>query len=120
VNLALVALIILGGLSFPVLVNIYYYWQLRRLTLHSKLVLFMTAILIAVGVLSVAPLEWINPATLGGEPAGTRLWMAPFQGGTPRAAGFSTVGYEQMNESTLFLQIGLMFTGTAPASTGGG
>jgi trk system potassium uptake protein len=64
VNLALVALIILGGLGFPVLVNLYRYRRVRRLTLHSKLVLVTTAALILVGVLSVALLEWGNPATL--------------------------------------------------------
>jgi len=120
VNLVFVALIILGGLGFPVLVNIYFYRKMRRLTLHSKLVLVTSAILIAIGVLSVALLEWTNPATLGGEPVGTRLWMSLFQGVTPRTAGFATVDYEQMNESSLFVQIGLMFVGAAPASTGGG
>ncbi|MDQ4064282.1 MAG: Ktr system potassium transporter B, partial [Actinomycetota bacterium] len=120
VNLVFVTLIILGGLGFPVLVNLYYYRQMRRLTLHSKLVLITTAALILIGVLSVALLEWTNPATLGGESVATRLWMSLFQGVTPRTAGFSTVEYSQMRESTLFLQIGLMFIGAAPASTGGG
>jgi trk system potassium uptake protein TrkH len=73
VNLALVALIILGGLGFPVLVNLYRYRQTQRLTLHSKLVLVTTAVLVLIGVLSVAMLEWTNPATLGSEPIGTRL-----------------------------------------------
>jgi trk system potassium uptake protein TrkH len=120
VNLTFVALIILGGLGFPVLVNLYHYREMRRLTLHSKLVIVTSAVLILVGVLSVALLEWTNPATLGGNPLGTRLWMSLFQGVTPRTAGFSTVDYSQMYESTLFVQIGLMFIGTAPASTGGG
>jgi trk system potassium uptake protein len=120
INLTFVALIILGGLGFPVLVNLYHYREMRRLTLHSKLVIVTSAVLILVGVLSVALLEWTNPATLGGNPLGTRLWMSLFQGVTPRTAGFSTVDYSQMYESTLFVQIGLMFIGTAPASTGGG
>jgi trk system potassium uptake protein TrkH len=120
VNLALVALIILGGLGFPVLVNLYRYRQAQRFTLHSKLVLVSTAVLILIGVLSVALLEWTNPATLGSESTWTRLWMSLFQGVTPRTAGFSTVDYAQMREPTLFLQIGLMFVGAAPASTGGG
>jgi trk system potassium uptake protein len=77
-------------------------------------------VLVVIGALSVALLEWTNPATLGGEPIGTRLWMSLFQGVTPRTAGFSTVDYAQMRESSLFLQIGLMFVGAAPASTGGG
>ncbi len=120
VNVALMALIILGGFGFPVLVNLYHYRRRRRLTLHSKLVLVTTAALLVVGVLSVALLEWGNPATLGGEPLGTRLLMSIFQGVTPRTAGFATVSYPEMNETTLFLQIGLMFIGTAPTSTGGG
>ena len=120
VNLALVALIILGGLGFPVLVNLYHYRQARRLTLHSKLVLVTTAALILIGTLSVALLEWNNPATLGSNPIGTRLWMSLFQGVTPRTAGFSTVDYAQMRDPTLLLQVGLMFVGTAPSSTGGG
>jgi trk system potassium uptake protein len=120
VNLTFVALIILGGLGFPVLVNLYHYREMRRLTLHSKLVIVTSVVLVLVGVLSVALLEWTNPATLGGNPIGTRLWMSLFQGVTPRTADFSTVDYSQMYESTLFVQIGLMFIGTAPASTGGG
>src|SRR5215210_6071863 len=120
VNLALVALIILGGLGFPVLVNLYYYRQARRLTLHSKLVLVTTAALVLIGVLSVALLEWENPATLRGNPPGTRLWMALFQGVTPRTAGFSTADYAQMRDPTLLLQVALMFIGAAPTSTGGG
>ena len=120
VNVALVALIILGGFGFPVLVNLYHYRRRRRLTLHSKLVLVTTAALLLIGVLSVALLEWGNPATLGGEPLGTRLLMSLFQGVTPRTAGYATVSYPEMNETTLFLQIGLMFIGTAPTSTGGG
>jgi trk system potassium uptake protein TrkH len=46
--------------------------------------------------------------------------MSLFQGVTPRTAGFSTVDYSQMREATLFVQVGLMFVGTAPSSTGGG
>jgi trk system potassium uptake protein TrkH len=120
VNLALVALIILGGLGFPVLVNLYRYRQARRLTLHSKLVLITTAALVVIGVLSVALLEWENPATLASNPPETRLWMSLFQGVTPRTAGFSTVDYAQMRDPTLLLQVALMFIGAAPTSTGGG
>ena len=68
----------------------------------------------------MAALEWTNPATLGGNPIGTRSLMALFQGVTPRTAGFSTVDYASMREPTLLLQTGLMFVGTAPTSTGGG
>lgn len=86
VNGTLIVLIVIGGLGFPVLVNLYRYRRVRYLTLHSKIVLVTTAALIVAGFSSVALLEWINPATLGGEPFGTRLLMALFQGVTPRGS----------------------------------
>jgi trk system potassium uptake protein TrkH len=120
VNLTLIYLIIAGGLGFPVLVNLYYYPRIRRLTLQSKLVLITTAVLVAVGVLSVALLEWTNASTLGGEPFGTKVLMSLFQGVTPRTAGFATVTYSDLRDPTLAVQTALMFIGTAPVSTGGG
>jgi trk system potassium uptake protein TrkH len=117
---ALAALITLGGLGFPVLVNLYSFRKARRLTLHSRLVFITSAALIAIGVLSVALLEWTNPATLGGESLNSRLAMSMIQGITPRTAGFTTVDYAEMREPTLVVQTALMFIGTAPTSTGGG
>ncbi|MDQ4128276.1 MAG: hypothetical protein M3151_10080, partial [Actinomycetota bacterium] len=86
----------------------------------SKLVLIATAVLLVVGVLSVALLEWTNPRTLGGEPLGTKVLMSLFQGVSPRTAGFATVTYSEMHDPTLMVQMALMFIGTAPVSTGGG
>jgi trk system potassium uptake protein len=120
VNLTLIYLIIAGGLGFPVLVNLYYYPRIRRLTLQSKLVLITTGVLLVVGISSVALLEWANPRTLGGEPFGTKLLMSLFQGVTPRTAGFATVTYSDLRDPTLAVQTALMFIGTAPVSTGGG
>jgi trk system potassium uptake protein TrkH len=120
VNLTLIYLIIAGGLGFPVLVNLYYYRRVRRLTLQSKLVLVTSAVLLVLGVLSVALLEWTNPRTLGDEPLGTKILMSLFQGVTPRTAGFATVTYSDMRDPTLAVQMALMFIGTAPVSTGGG
>jgi trk system potassium uptake protein len=120
VNLTFIYLIIAGGLGFPVLVNLYYYRRIRRLTLQSKLVLITTAVLLVVGISSVALLEWTNPRTLGSEPFGTKVLMSLFQGVTPRTAGYSTVTYSDLREPTLAVQIALMFIGTAPVSTGGG
>lgn len=117
---ALVAVITLGGLGFPVLVDLYTYNQDRRLSVHSRVVLITSAVLVLVGVLSVAFFEWTNPNTLGGQTLNTRAAMALFQGVTPRTAGFSTVDYPDMREPTLLVQVVLMFIGTAPTSTGGG
>jgi trk system potassium uptake protein len=115
---ALVVVITLGGLGFPVLVDLYN--EDRRLSVHSRVVLITSAALVIVGVLSVASFEWTNPNTLGGQSFGTKAAMSLFQGVTPRTAGFQTVSYPEMREPTLLVQVVLMFIGTAPTSTGGG
>jgi trk system potassium uptake protein len=117
---ALVAVITLGGLGFPVLVDLYNYREDRRLSVHSRVVLITSAVLVVVGVLSVASFEWTNPNTLGGQSFNSKAAMSLFQGVTPRTAGFSTVSYPEMREPTLLVQVVLMFIGTAPTSTGGG
>lgn len=116
----LAAVITLGGLGFPVLVDLSRYRRDRRLSVHTRLVLITSAVLVVIGVGGVALMEWSNPGTLGGEPVGTRGAMALFQGVTPRTAGFSTVSYPEMRDPTLVVQSALMFIGTAPTSTGGG
>jgi trk system potassium uptake protein TrkH len=113
-------LITLGGLGFPVLVDLYNFREDRRLSIHSRVVLITSAILVVVGVASVAFFEWTNPNTLGDQPLNTRAAMSLLQGVTPRTAGFTTVSYPEMRDHTLFVQVILMFIGTAPTSTGGG
>jgi trk system potassium uptake protein TrkH len=117
---ALVCVITLGGLGFPVLVDLYSYREHRRLSVHSRIVLITSAALVVVGVLSVALFEWTNPNTLGGQSLNTKAATSLFQGVTPRTAGFSTVSYPEMRDPTLLVQTLLMFIGTAPTSTGGG
>ena len=117
---SLAAVITLGGLGFPVLVDLYSYRDDHRLSVHTRLVLIASGVLVVIGVLSVALMEWTNPATLGGESFNTRAAMAVFQGITPRTAGFSIVTYAEMRDPTLVVQTALMFAGTAPTSTGGG
>ena len=119
-TLILVVLIVAGGLGFPVLVNLYSYPRSRYLTLHSKLVLVTSAVLLVVGIASFLALEWTNSETLGGEPFSTKLAESVFQGVTPRTAGFQTVDYTVLRDPTLTVQTVLMFIGTAPVSTGGG
>jgi trk system potassium uptake protein TrkH len=117
---ALVCVITLGGLGFPVLVDLYHYRQSPRLSVHTRVVLITSSALVVIGVLSVAVMEWTNPHTLGGESMSTKAAMSLFQGVTPRTAGFQTVSYPEMREPTLLVQTVLMFIGTAPTSTGGG
>lgn len=116
----LAVVVTLGGLGFPVLVDLYRYRSDHRLSIHSRVVLITSSVLVVVGVLSVALLEWTNPSTLGGESLNSKAAMSILQGITPRTAGFTTLSYPDMREPTLLIQAVLMFVGTAPTSTGGG
>ncbi len=118
VNLIVAGLIILGGLGFGVLVNLRD--GLRRLTLHSKIVLSTTLGLILAGALGVLLFESANPATLGPLGWPGKALAAFFQSVTPRTAGFNTVEIGKMHDATLMLLVVLMFIGASPGGTGGG
>ena len=112
--------IILGGLGFPVLIELSRRIRPHRWTLHTKLVIAATAGLLVLGPVVVALFEWTNPDTLGPLDLRGKLLASWFQGVTPRTAGFATVDIGALNDPTLLVMIGLMFIGAAPASTGGG
>ncbi|MDQ7820113.1 MAG: TrkH family potassium uptake protein [Armatimonadota bacterium] len=117
VNLTLAALIVAGGLGFTVLADLP---RPRRYTLHARVVLTTTAVLIAAGTALILALESANPATLGGLSWGRKVLAAFFQSVTPRTAGFNTVDIGRMREPTLILLVVLMFIGASPGGTGGG
>ncbi|WCO66644.1 potassium transporter TrkG [Iamia majanohamensis] len=113
--------IILGGLGFPVLM------ELRRQlgsprwwSVHTKMTLTTTLSLFALGALAVLALEWTNPDTLGALGVGDKLTASWFQGVTPRTAGFNSLDYGALREGTLLVTVVLMFIGAASGSTGGG
>lgn len=120
VNLVIPALFILGGIGFIVVGDLYQKRRWRTLTLHSKLMITGTAVLILWGALGFAALEWTNPATLGPLETGTKLWASWFQGVTPRTAGFNTVDIGGMHDSTTLLTMTLMLVGGGSTSTAGG
>jgi len=121
VNLTIPALFIVGGLGFSVIADIRKQRSWRRYSLHSKLMLSATAVLLVWTTVAVAALEWTNPQTLGGLPdVATRVWAAWFQGATPRTAGFNTVPMEGLHDSTALMLISLMVIGGGSTSTAGG
>ncbi|MFW6281396.1 MAG: TrkH family potassium uptake protein, partial [bacterium] len=120
INIVIPLLIIIGGLGFVVIEEIYYKRKLRKLSLHSKLVVYMTISLILIGTLSVFILEYNNPETIGDLSLFGKLMASFFQGVTPRTAGFNTIGIGSLHDVTLFIIIILMFIGASPGSTGGG
>lgn len=111
---------VLGGLGFPVLVELRRRLPRRRMSLHARITIAGTLALLVVGPAMVLIVEWTNPATLGQMDVWDKLQAAWFQGVTPRTAGFSTVDIGALREPTLGAITVLMFVGAGPASTAGG
>ncbi|MFH0757666.1 MAG: potassium transporter TrkG [Bacteroidota bacterium] len=128
---------IIGGLGFPVMINIYTAakhgflnmvyrifrigrgkYQLPVLTLNSKLVLYTTLILLVFGTIVFYFSEYNN--TLGEHGGIGKIITAFFGAATPRTAGFNTVDTAAIRIPTLMLIIFLMWIGASPGSTGGG
>jgi trk system potassium uptake protein TrkH len=120
VNIAVMSLIILGGLGFAVIAELYNKEKIKRFSLHAKMVIMFTGILLVVGFFGFLFLEYNNNATLGNLPFGEKILASMFLSVTPRTAGFNTVPTGQLSSSTLFFVIILMFIGASPGSTGGG
>ncbi|UWQ19103.1 TrkH family potassium uptake protein [Jannaschia sp. M317] len=121
VNITITVLFILSGLGFVVLADMNRQRRWSKLNLHSKLMLTGTLFLILFSWLMFAILEWSNPATLAGlESDGARLLASWFQAVTPRTAGFNTLDYAVMEDSTTVMTLALMLIGGGPSSTAGG
>ena len=120
VNAVGILLIVTGGLGFVVLADLADFRVKRKLTLHSKVVLTVTGMLIGAGALVILAFEYNNPATLGGLNGWGKGWGALFQAVTPRTAGANTVDIAGMRQATQFFIVILMFIGSSPGSTGGG
>jgi trk system potassium uptake protein TrkH len=140
--LVIAPLIIFGGIGFPVLQDLWTLARKRiqlararanrsrnhqrlpseapaRLSLHSKLVLVMTAILLALGFVTILLAQSLVP---GGNP---RPWYgeiadAAFVSVTARTAGFATLAAEELAPASIVVIIALMFMGGAPGSFSGG
>lgn len=114
------ALIIGGGLGFVVLSELRGKRRPCGLSLHSRIVLVTTGILLALGTVITLALEWSNPATLGGMSVPEKVLSALFQSVTLRTAGFNTIDEAAMTDAMKLLSSILMFIGAAPAGTAGG
>jgi trk system potassium uptake protein TrkH len=137
VNLVVGGLVICGGLGFFVLTELLRrpaVAELRRrlrrtlepeppplkLSVHTRLVLLATAVLLIGGTLAIYALEARNPRTLGPLPWTEQLLAAWFHAVTARTAGFNTLDIGAMTPPALFLIMALMFIGASPGGTGGG
>lgn len=115
------ALIVLGGLGFAVLAELW--WRVRGghrggLGVHVRLVVLASAVLIVVGWAFYLGLEWDH--TLAGLEPGNRIANALFQSITTRTAGFNSVPFDGLRPVTALIVMLLMFIGASPGGTGGG
>jgi trk system potassium uptake protein len=113
--------VFIGSLGFPVILNLARRrGDVGRWSLHTKLTLTMSSILVGLGFVGIAALEWRNPETLGPLDLPTKLLAALFAAVMPRSGGFNTVETGEMSQSTWLLIDSLMFVGGGSASTAGG
>lgn len=127
---AIMVLIVVGGLGFPVLKNL---WQVAsttvqkrlglrlahppRLTANSRLVLATTAMLLFGGAGAIYATEFVWG---DGTATGPRWFMALFHSVTARTAGFNVVPTEALLPATATVTMLLMFVGGSPSGTAGG
>ncbi|MCW2614451.1 MAG: TrkH family potassium uptake protein, partial [Frankiales bacterium] len=121
VTLPISLLVVAGSLGFPVLFELRRAWRTpRRWSLHSKIVVTMTAVLVPLGAVLHLALEWSNPRTFGPLGVPGKLLAGFFHGVQPRSGGFNVVEVGALNEETLLGTDVLMFIGGGSGGTAGG
>ncbi|HAM62693.1 MAG TPA: TrkH family potassium uptake protein [Erysipelotrichaceae bacterium] len=132
VSLTVAALIIMGGLGFGVWFDLTqsaksilrkkctFKSAAQHLRLHTKIVLWMTMILLASGTILILVIEFTNPLGLAPLSFGSKLMASFFQSTTLRTAGFSTLTIGNLRPFTQFFMMIYMFIGGSPGGTAGG
>ena len=113
-------LIVLGSISYWVMVDLVRYRRFSLFTLNTKLVLVLTLMLIVSGALVFFFSEYNNDKTLGPLPVLDKTLVSLFESVSGRTAGFATVSFGETEQHTNFFFTSLMFIGGASASVAGG
>ncbi|AKG21716.1 TrkH family potassium uptake protein [Calothrix sp. 336/3] len=121
-------LIVLGGIGYQVILEMYFLLRefiknrQKKLSLSLDFVVATstTIILLILGTAAFLAVESRNPGTLSNLSWGDKFLAAWFQSVTPRTAGFNTIDIGKMTNAGLFITIALMFIGASPGGTGGG
>ena len=92
----------------------------KHLTLHSKIAIVSSIILIFGGGVIFLACEYNNPDTIGGMSLFDKIQVALFQSVTTRTAGFASVPQENLTNSSSLVSLILMFIGGSPVGTAGG
>ncbi|MEV6199069.1 potassium transporter TrkG [Streptomyces sp. NPDC051771] len=126
VTLPIAAAVILGGIGFPVLLEMLRHRTRARMTgrknwtLHTKLTVITTVALLVAGTALTGLMEWTNPGTLGPQDVWGKLLNSFFHSAMSRTAGFNSLDIGAMHASTLLMTCMLMFIGGGSAGTAGG
>ena len=114
-------LIILGGLGYFVLIEIYENRRFsKRFTIHTRIMLYGTVILIVFGMVLFLSIEWNNPKTFGVLNFYEKILNAFFLSVNFRTAGFNSIDLASLKDSSLFFSTLFMMTGAGQGSTAGG
>jgi trk system potassium uptake protein TrkH len=119
-NIVTTLLIIIGGLGFTVLFDLWRKRNFKTLTLHSKIMITGTFALTIFGMIVFFALEFKDSKALHAFTFTDKLWTSYFQSVSLRSGGFNTVDIGALQESTLFMMCLFMFVGAGSTSTGGG
>lgn len=121
-NITIISLIVLGGLGFAVIIDLYRYFtktaRPRSPSLHTKIVLLFTFLMNFIGFFGIYFAE--NKGAIAHLDHHGRFWASLFQSITSHTAGFSTVDTGTLNPASQLMLCFLMFVGASPGSTGGG
>jgi len=124
VLLTLANLINIGGLGYLVwrelLGTLSKKKKLKNISLHAKVVLTLSLILVIGGTLSFLIFEWNNPATMKDMSFGNKLVNSYFSATTPRTAGFNSISNSEMSPASKLITMAYMFIGGSPGGTAGG
>lgn len=129
INVVTCILIILGGIGYIVWWDVLRVLKqirtkkvklIRELTLHSKIAIGATLILIFAGAILIFCFEYNNPETIGGYSLFQKIQASFFQSVTTRTAGFQTIPQENLTNATAIVCLLLMFIGGSPVGTAGG
>lgn len=121
INLPIIVAIVAGGLGFPIYLEMRRGWGRRtHWSVHAKLTLLGTLILLFIGTAAILLYEWNNVKTLGQFDVAGKLLTAFFHSVSSRTAGFNTLDVGQMQSETLAVHYFLMYVGGGSAGTAGG
>ena len=114
-------LIILGGLGYFVLIEIYENRKFsKRFTIHTRIMIYGTIILIVFGMLLFLSIEWNNPKVFAELSFFDKILNAFFLSVNFRTSGFNSIDLASLKESSLFFSTLLMMIGAGQGSTAGG